>query len=145
MTILIDRGARARAIAIYRSTSPADVSDALTDAYATALESAGDKKALAAAIREQLPRTTESRRLRRFAQLAESAGDTELEWQVLGKLETAGDDTPKLQRRLGTLAFQRHNMKAAELHLSRFVVATGGDYETLMLLSRGNGGRLPLP
>jgi len=134
MTILVDHGAAGRAISIYRSTTPADASDEMKDAYATALESAGDKPALAAALREQLPRTTAIRRLQRFAQLAESAGDTELEWQILEKLAAAGEDTPKLQRRLGTLAFQRRNMKAAEQHLSSFVAASGGDYETLMLL-----------
>jgi uncharacterized protein HemY len=85
-------------------------------------------------LREQLPRTSSPTRLQRFAQLAEGTGDTELEWHVLDKLVAAGEDGPKLQRRLGTLAFQRHNMKVAEQHLSRFVADIGGDYETLMLL-----------
>ena len=114
MTILVDHGAAARAIAIYRSSSSTDASDALTDAYATALKSAGDRAALAAMLREQLPRTSSPTRLHRFAQLAEGTGDTELEWHVLDKLVAAGEDGPKLQRRLGTLAFQRHNMKVAE-------------------------------
>lgn len=134
MTILNDHGAPARAIAIYRATPPADASDGQADAYAAALEAVGDRTALAAVLREQLPRVTSTDRLQRLAALAESSGDTELEWQALNKLVAAGKDGPKVQRRLGTVAFQRHDMKAAEQHLSRFVEATGGDYESLQLL-----------
>jgi Tfp pilus assembly protein PilF len=89
---------------------------------------------LAAVLREQVPQAGSTHRLQRLAQLAESSGDADLEWRVLEKLMATGGDGAKVQRRLGVLAFQRHNMTEAERHLSSFVAVTGGDYETSLLL-----------
>ena len=134
MNTLVGAGAATRAVAVYRSAAPGDASEPLSEAYATALESVGDKAALAAAVKEQLPTASSLSRLQRLAQLAESSGNGDLERAILDKVVAAGGDRPAVQRRLGTLAFQKRNMIEAERHLSAFVTATGGDYETLMLL-----------
>ena len=87
------------------------------------------------AIREQLPLASSVSRLRHLAQLAETSGNSDLEWTILEKIMVAGGDRPEVRRRLGTLAFQKHNMiEAGDGISSAFVAATGGDYETLMLL-----------
>ena len=139
MNVLIADGAPARAVAAYRATAPGaasgDASEALADAYLTALEALGNRAALAAAIQEQLPHAASVGRLRRLAQLAEGAGNAELERKVLDKMVLAGGDSPDAQRRLGVLAIQRRDTAAGERHLLAFVAATGGDYETLMLLA----------
>jgi predicted Zn-dependent protease len=135
MNILISCGAPARAIAAYRTTVHGHASDALSDSYTTALYSIGDRTALAAAIREQFPLASSVSRLKRLAQFAEGLGNADLEKRILEKLILVpGGDGPEVQRRLGTLAFQRRNMVEAQQHLSAYVVATGGDYESLMLL-----------
>jgi len=134
MAILTDRGAPVRAVATWRAGSRAETSEPLFDAYASALEALGDRAALAAAIQERLPLAASVTALRRLAQLAEQAGNPELERSILEKIVAAGDDRPEVRRRLGMLAFQRRNMAEGERQLSAFVSATGGDYETLMLL-----------
>jgi hypothetical protein len=134
MKVLIADGAPARAVAAYRATAHGATSEPLADAYATALEALGDRAALAAAIQEQLPLAASVSRLHRLAQLAEGAGNAELERKVLEKMVLAGGDSPDAQRRLGVLAIQRRDTAAGERHLAAFVAATGGDYETLMLL-----------
>jgi predicted Zn-dependent protease len=134
MKTLVDRGAPGRAVAAYRASSPADAREPAAEAYATALEALGDRAALAATVREQFPRTSSLGGLQRLAELAESSRDTDLEWSILNKVVAAGGDRPAVQRRLGTLAFQRRKMAEAERHLMAFVATTGGDYETLMVL-----------
>ena len=134
MNALVDHGSPARAVSAYRAAVPAEPSEPLSDAYSSALEALGDRAALVVAIREQLPLASSVSRLRHLAQLAETSGNSDLEWTILEKIMAAGGDRPEVRRRLGTLAFQKHNMIEAERHLSAFVAATGGDYETLMLL-----------
>jgi Flp pilus assembly protein TadD len=106
----------------------------MAEAYATALEALCDRTALAAAIQEQYPLASSVARLRRLAQLAEGSGNADLERKVLEKMVVAGGDSPEAQRRLGVLAIQRRDTAEGERHLRVFVAATGGDYETLMLL-----------
>jgi tetratricopeptide (TPR) repeat protein len=46
----------------------------------------------------------------------------------------AGDARPEVQRRLGTLAYLRRDMNAAQRILAAYVAATGGDAETWTLM-----------
>jgi hypothetical protein len=134
MKVLIADGAPARAVAAYRATVHGNVSEPLADAYATALDATGDRAALAAVIQSQLPLTSSVSRLRRLAQLAEGSGNADLERKALEKMVMAGGDSPEAHRRLGVLAIQRRDTAEGERHLAAYVAATGGDYETLMLL-----------
>jgi hypothetical protein len=134
MRILIDRNAAARAIAIYRAKARGDAPEAVLEAYLAALETQDDRAAMAAAVREALPRARAAGPLQRLARLAARAGDTTLERQALERLVMIGGSGPDTQRRLGTLAYLRRDRDAAQQLLSAFVAATGGDYETWMIL-----------
>lgn len=135
MRLLTDRGAPARAVAVYHATARAGGAPggALLDAYLDAVEVQDDKAALAAAAREELPGATSTEQLRRLAHFSARAGDAALERRALERLAAAGGG-PEAQRRLGALAYLRRDMDAAERHLSDFVAATGGDHEAWTLL-----------
>ena len=126
-------GAAARAVAVYHAAT-GERSAALDEAYIAALSVTGDRTTLAAAVRDALPRTGSISMLQRLALLGERSGDPVLERQVLDKLVTLGANTPTVLRRLGVLAYQRRDMDAAGRHLLAYVQATGGDFETRMLL-----------
>jgi uncharacterized protein HemY len=134
MTILNNSGAFARAVAVYRAASRPEPSESVADAYASALDGLGDKRALADLVATQFLRTTSTIRMQRLAQHAERAGDGELERRILERIVALGGDRPQVQRRLGVLAFQRRSMAEAERCLSAYVANTDGDYEIFMLL-----------
>ena len=133
MQDLTDRRAPARAVAAYRAAERTAPSEALSDAYAAALEGVGDWQALAIVVRQLLPQAESKARMERYAYYAERAGATDLQRQALERLAASGGG-PDAERRLGALAFRQRNMSEAERHLSVFVAATGGDCESYMLL-----------
>jgi tetratricopeptide (TPR) repeat protein len=134
MRILSERGASARVIAVYQAKSELNPSEAVLDAYLTAAEVQGNRATMTAALRIAMGRVTTRPQLQRLARLAERVGDVERERQVLERLMADGDTRPEVQRRLGTLAYLRRDMNAAQRMLATYVVATGGDAETLTLM-----------
>jgi predicted Zn-dependent protease len=134
MRILSERGASARAIAVYQARSEPNPSEDMLDAYLIAVEAQGSRATMTAALRSAMGRVTTLSQLQRLARLAERVGDGERERQVLERLAANGDARPEVQRRLGTLAYLRRDMGAAQRMLATYVTATGGDAETWMLL-----------
>ncbi|MBV8576192.1 MAG: tetratricopeptide repeat protein, partial [Acetobacteraceae bacterium] len=134
MRILTDRGAPGRSIAVYRAAGGETGSEPVLDAYVSALALTGDKAALAAAVRESLADAHSASRLHQLADFAARAGDADLERRILERLIAAGGEGPDTRRRLGILAYQRHDLGEAEKDLSAYVSETGGDYESQMIL-----------
>ena len=134
MRILVDRGAPARAVAVYRAAARDEVSEAVLEAYLAALLAQDDRAAMVAAVREELPRAKAAVHLQQLADLAARAGDTGLERQALERLVAASGGRPDTQRRLGILAYLRRDMDTAERLLSATVAQTGGDHESQMIL-----------
>ncbi|MDO9711748.1 tetratricopeptide repeat protein [Paracraurococcus lichenis] len=141
MRILTDRGAPARAIALYRAEARDSVPEPLLDAYLGALEAQDDRAALAAAVRAALPQARAAGPLRHLARLAARTGNTALEQQVLERLVATGESGPDVQYRLGALAYLRRDRETAERLLSGFVAATGGNAESWTLLGDLAAGR----
>jgi tetratricopeptide (TPR) repeat protein len=134
MRILTDRGAPARAIAVHRAGARHDVPETTIEAYLSALEAQDDRNAMAAAVREELPRAQSAKLWRQLARMAARAGDTALERQAIERLVAVGEGGPEAQRRLGMLAHLRREQDTAERLLLSFVAATGGDDESWMIL-----------
>lgn len=133
MRDLTERNGAARAVAVYRASGDA-AGDAALDAYLDALAAAGDKAGLAAALRVPLSQDRSSMQPRRLVELASYAGDPSLERQALQQAAAAGAADARTLRALGMSAYGSKDFATAERSLAAFVAATGGDYESQMLL-----------
>ena len=134
MRILTDRGAPARAIAVYRAGAKHEVPETTIEAYLAALEVQDDRDAIAVGVREELSRAQSTGLWRRLARMAARVGDAALERQAIERLVAAGEGGADAQRRLGVLAHLRREHDTAERLLLSFVATTGGDDESWMIL-----------
>jgi tetratricopeptide (TPR) repeat protein len=135
MRLLTERGAAARAMAVYRKTVwPSRGGDDVLEAHLEALAVSGDRGLLASTLQEMASRTSSGDMLARLAREAAAVGDAPLERRLLEAALSADNNEPALQRALGLLAYRTRDLRAAELHLTAFNERTGGDVDTYRAL-----------
>jgi predicted Zn-dependent protease len=131
MRLLTERGAAARAVAVYDKTSfPTPGGDDVLEAYADAIASTGDGKLLARTLQVIGPRAQSPRLLNRLAQLAAATGDLALERRLWQAALDAGSTDPTVHRALGLLAYRARDLRSAEHHLGAFHQQDAGDVAT---------------
>jgi tetratricopeptide (TPR) repeat protein len=134
MRLLTERGGARNAIAAYQASGNAATEGPARDAYLTALSVAGDRRGLAAALRQDLRQARSSERLRVLAGLAGQTGDAALEDLVLRALVEAGGGDASARQRVGLAAFRGGDMALAERLLGGAAGAAGEDAEVLFIL-----------
>lgn len=130
MRLLNERDAPARTIAIFRKDPGGSGNSAARDAYLDAVLARGDKREIAAALRELALQVRGPEQLGRLAKSAPASGDDALQRRLLEAAMASGNRDPELQRALGLLAYRKGDTVAAEQHLTTFNERTGGDVYT---------------
>ncbi|WP_157991384.1 tetratricopeptide repeat protein [Caldimonas tepidiphila] len=130
MRDLVERGAAARAVEVYRASARQDPGPEPLDAYLEALAALGDPAQLAGALREIAAAPPPGAPLARLARQARQLGDPALERRLLERALAEDGSDPALQRDLGLLAYRQRDAAAAQRYLEAFVARTGGDAET---------------
>ncbi|KAA0579125.1 tetratricopeptide repeat protein [Azospirillum sp. B21] len=126
---LAELGGGARVTAGLATQAGPPVQPALKAPYIEALASAGKGKELAVAVRAALREETAPDRLRRYARLAEQAGQRTAAGEAWTALLARMPEDADALRQLGMLAYDENRLADAERLLRRYTARGPDDYE----------------